>query len=146
MERKEFIKKCCYSVAGVALSAPLLQGCASIYYAESKLVDGKVKVYKSEFDADLNEGEKPREFIILNVPKVEFPICLHKKEEGGYAAALMLCTHNVCELKVGGGFYTCPCHGSEFKLTGEVIEGPAKDPLKTFTITEDNEAIYIHIS
>jgi cytochrome b6-f complex iron-sulfur subunit len=63
-----------------------------------------------------------------------------------YVATLLECTHRGCGLKVGGGVFTCPCHGSEFSTTGEVLEGPADENLKTYEIEIDNENIYIILS
>lgn len=46
------------------------------------------------------------------------------------------CTHRSCSLADGtlaATVVTCPCHGSQFDVaTGEVLRGPAKEPLQTY--------------
>ena len=48
------------------------------------------------------------------------------------------CTHSGCSLASGdldGTVVTCACHGSEFDVTsGEVLEGPADDPVRSRTV------------
>jgi cytochrome b6-f complex iron-sulfur subunit len=47
-----------------------------------------------------------------------------------------VCTHQGCEIgdyASSSQEYTCPCHGSVFSASGAVVNGPASEPLPTFT-------------
>jgi len=146
MERKKFIKNCCYTVIGLPLIGSALQSCGSLYYASSQLRENKLVVAKTEFWKVKNDKKVSRKFVLIKTDVSQFPICLYKLKEDEYVASLLRCTHRSCELNVGGGIYSCPCHGSEFSISGKVIEGPAIDDLKTYRTDSDNENIYIELS
>ncbi|WP_303701617.1 ubiquinol-cytochrome c reductase iron-sulfur subunit [Flexistipes sinusarabici] len=55
------------------------------------------------------------------------------------------CTHLGCTLNVAGDIFKCPCHGSEFKLNGEVIKGPASRDLKEIDFKIENNKIIIYL-
>ena len=62
---------------------------------------------------------------------------------GTFCATQAKCTHRQGPLskgKLDGSTVTCPLHGSQFNVcTGEVLRGPATDPLKTYRVILDGE-------
>jgi uncharacterized protein YbjT (DUF2867 family)/nitrite reductase/ring-hydroxylating ferredoxin subunit len=63
--------------------------------------------------------------------------------EGGFCATQARCTHRQGPLSQGtldGTTVTCPLHGAQFNVwTGAVLRGPAKQPLKTYSVTIEGE-------
>jgi cytochrome b6-f complex iron-sulfur subunit len=70
---------------------------------------------------------------------------LARLEDGGFLALSRTCTHLGCsvpwiekEMK-----FACPCHGSAFDITGNVIEAPAPRALDIYPITIENNLIKV---
>lgn len=50
-----------------------------------------------------------------------------------FIALTATCTHQACTVSNrSGSLYVCPCHGSEFDVTGRVVRGPALQSLRQF--------------
>ena len=146
MERTKFIKTCCYAAVGLPITAIFMQSCGAIYYATPTRERDRLVVSKSEFVRIKKSKQVERAYVLLSVHETGFPICLYKTDKTNYTASLMKCTHNGCELIVGGGIYSCPCHGSEFSVQGRVLQGPANRDLTIFRTETDHENIYIYLS
>jgi len=120
----------------------MLTSCDAIYYAQAKREKESLVVALSEFE---KEGKNTsRKFVLVKAEEQAFPICIYKTKEE-YHASLLKCTHRGCELNVGGGMFTCPCHGSEFTVKGEVLEGPATQNLQMFKTRINNDNLYVEL-
>jgi Rieske Fe-S protein len=71
----------------------------------------------------------PGEAGILNIDGDK--IAAFKDEKGQVHAVSAVCTHMGCVVgwNENDRTWDCPCHGSRFELSGEVIHGPATQPL-----------------
>lgn len=59
------------------------------------------------------------------------PIVIAQPTAGSVVAFSAICTHQGCVVQPTNGEYDCPCHGSRYnESTGDVIQGPARQPLK----------------
>jgi len=55
-----------------------------------------------------------------------------------------ICTHEQCTINsFANDTFTCPCHGSEFNTSGEVLQGPAPDPLTEYDVTRSGDTVTI---
>lgn len=66
------------------------------------------------------------------------------RDQDGFYALSATCTHLGCTInKKEAGQFLCPCHGSQFDLSGRVLHGPAVNPLPNFevSLSEDGRVV-----
>lgn len=69
---------------------------------------------------------------------IEDTYVVTQPKEGEFFAFSSVCTHQGCQVtRVTEEAIICPCHSSNFSLTtGEVLSGPAEEPLPQYEVTE----------
>jgi len=83
---------------------------------------------------------------VTAIPQGQFYLaCL---QDGSFLAMSRTCTHLGCSVPWDEEQhkFICPCHGSTFSLTGEVLSAPAPRPLDTFPVRIENRIIKVNIS
>lgn len=54
------------------------------------------------------------------------------------------CTHQQCTIdSFSNDTFMCPCHGSQFDAGGEVVQGPAPDPLTEYDVARSDDTVTI---
>lgn len=62
-------------------------------------------------------------------------------DENGFRAISLVCTHLGCTVEQKENGFLCPCHGSRYDREGHVLQGPARQPLRSLNVeitTEGN--------
>jgi glycine/D-amino acid oxidase-like deaminating enzyme/nitrite reductase/ring-hydroxylating ferredoxin subunit len=85
----------------------------------------RVKPADADSHRDVNRGEA------LTVRDGLGKTGIYRDEDGGLHAVSLRCTHLGCLVRFNAAerSWDCPCHGSRFDVDGNVLEGPAVDPL-----------------
>lgn len=56
------------------------------------------------------------------------------RDETGFYALSLVCTHLGCTVTVSEDALSCPCHGSRFDRQGRVLKGPADRSLERMNV------------
>lgn len=141
MDRKDFIKTCNYACLGASSLVVLLQSCVAFRSVSASLAGDDLILPRSQL---FKKGEHLK-YVIVRNDDLQFPIYLFHSSEGKYTALHLECTHMGYELNAFGDKLVCSAHGSEFNNKGEVTNGPAMEPLKTFPVHIDGQNILISL-
>ncbi len=99
------------------------------------LVRDHLRQAEAEGTASIGNGEG--KIVKMDGQKV----AAYRNRNGNLVTLSPVCTHMGCIVKWNGNDQTwdCPCHGSRFKPTGEVIGGPAETPLKQHVAKDEKK-------
>lgn len=65
---------------------------------------------------------------------------------GEFFALSLICTHLGCTVRITGDELVCPCHGSRFDRTGQVLSGPAPRALTRMPLQIEGETLKVSLS
>jgi cytochrome b6-f complex iron-sulfur subunit len=70
---------------------------------------------------------------------------LARLADGGFLALSRKCTHLGCTVPwvAGEKKFICPCHGSAFDITGNVISSPAPRALDMYPVSIENDIVKV---
>lgn len=135
MQRKEFIKNSCLVCFGVAAGLTLT-GC------------GAIPIYKPTIENKIIYLDEPKMAInklnIIQHASLPYDILLVKNEKGYYALR-MQCTHQNQPLVATNTGLFCNAHGSSFNLDGKAMKEPAINSLKKYTVTKAGQQLLIQL-
>lgn len=138
MQRRDFVQRLPAVASGVlaGVAGLSLAGCGGIPYVTPRPhPGGGLAVLASLLD---EEGGT-----FLQSPAMERPIFVRRDRSGQVIALLASCTHRGCQPEPVGDRLVCPCHGSEFSLHGDVLQGPAERSLTRYEVTREGEEVVI---
>ena len=139
ISRREFLTCAAAGTTGVALGG--LFGCASAITYQTTVVAGQISLTRSGLE-QLAGTDKP---VVVKAPGLPDPVILIPVGEKNYRAVSAECTHLGCHVRPSRNFLVCPCHGSTFDLSGEVVRGPAPSALTTYPVEVNGDEIKIII-
>lgn len=111
---------------------PMMKNFVSSNFDTAKHFIGD-KLKAASKDKDIDPGEA--KIIFYDNKKLG----VYKDENGEIFAVDIVCSHMGCNLTWNAAelSWDCPCHGSRFTYKGDIIEGGALKPLKTYNINLD---------
>ena len=76
------------------------------------------------------------------------PIAVIRTGDATATALSATCTHQSCtvEIQSGNPPLFCPCHGSEYSISGVAVHGPARTSLRVYAATIDASGVTVTLA
>lgn len=136
--RRDFLG---YGLAAMVVSA--CGGCSGSRKPDviASQIDGTLRLSEADSSALL----KSQTSLLVQSQDGGDKIMVVHRGNGSLFAVSTVCTHMRCEVNYDKelGHLLCPCHKSEYGLDGQNIKGPAKRPLKSYTVRTENSRVVI---
>ena len=144
MNRRKFVQHSC--VCGVTgyVAGQLLTACVPSRYSAGTIRGSDMYIPVDDFIYRTGEETRYRKYVMAGNSILKFPVCVFRFSESDYQALWTECTHQGNEVQVFGETLECPAHGSVFDARGQVRQGPAARPLRSFPVIIEGD--YLKIS
>lgn len=134
-------------LGGAAVSASgmsgLLAGCTGgLATYRARVTEDAIEIARHE----VPQLQVANGILIVHAAGVPGSIILRNMEQEGIVALSSVCTHRGCEVRPRPDSLECPCHGSEYDEFGEVLQGPARQPLRRFSVVEKQDKYVIDLT
>ncbi len=133
MDRRGFVR----AMPLVALAAWAPTACGGAVYIVPRDLGGRVAVPIEVL------GDGSGAFVAH--PSSNRAIFVRRRAGGEWVAVHARCTHRGCQPEPVAERLVCPCHGSEFTLDGELLEGPARSDLARLPVERVGPDLVIRV-
>jgi Rieske Fe-S protein len=140
MNRREFVRRLEVVTVGTATGCAglSLTGCLRFHFVNASVAAGRLVILKEDFGGG--------RFALVDIPAANaLPLFVYRQDDGSYSAVSTRCMHRGCPVEPVGPKLVCPCHGSEYTPTGEVLRGPTERPLRQLPARDEGDRIVIDL-
>jgi nitrite reductase/ring-hydroxylating ferredoxin subunit len=128
LDRRRFVE-----MAAGLVAAAVLPGCASVAVARVGSTRGELRLSLE----DHPQLARPGGYLKVDPDGTGMLIYVLVLGDGGHIALSPICTHLGCTVDIAGAHLVCPCHGSTYDRTGQVLRGPAERRLRELPTRSD---------
>jgi cytochrome b6-f complex iron-sulfur subunit len=147
MERNDTSRRSLLQLGVAAGAASILGGC-SVFGSRQADVVTPPQDHTISLSEEESAGLLASEGALLVKPEgLKDKILVIHSRDGSLHAVSSICTHMGCDVLYHKdlGHIRCPCHGSQYGLDGHNIKGPAKRPLKQYSVRDDQGRVVISL-
>jgi cytochrome b6-f complex iron-sulfur subunit len=89
--------------------------------------------------------DEERQIFLKDSPVGRILVVRNPKNAQTLSAVDPKCTHQGCDVNWEEKAFLCPCHASKFDVNGDVLDGPASKPLKTYEAEIQGDSVVVKV-